>query len=206
MPKICILDYGLGNIQSLANAIKNIGFKVEMMSDNSSNNYDIIFIPGVGSYSAASKMLNKEKIKNFLNKKNSKANIFGICLGMQIFSSIGEEFGLSEGLNFIPGKTVKIQDKKSTLILPFVGYESVEFKENKKLDFIKEFNGKKFYFIHSYIFKPDNDSHVLSTTNNQGVRYCSSVIKDRFVGTQFHPEKSGEIGLIFLKKMINSLS
>ena len=125
---------------------------------------------------------------------------------MQIFSSEGEEFGISEGLNFIPGKTVKIQDNKSSLILPFVGYKTVKFKENKKLNFLNEFSEEKFYFVHSYIFKPDHDKHVLSTTNNQGIEYCSSVIYDRFIGTQFHPEKSGEIGLNFLKKMINNLA
>ncbi|WP_440931074.1 imidazole glycerol phosphate synthase subunit HisH [Candidatus Pelagibacter sp.] len=202
MFKVCILDYGLGNIQSLKNALNKIGIQSDFYSEKKKVNYDLIFIPGIGSYFKASKLIFKKEYINFLNIKNKNAKIFGICLGMQIFSTLGDEFGVSKGLNYIPGKTVKIKNPKNKLILPFVGYFNVKFNNLKEFHFLKEFNNKKFYFVHSYEIKPKFKSHILSVTNNQSTLYCSAVANERYFGTQFHPEKSGDLGLDFLKKVI----
>tara|TARA_Y200000002_G_scaffold370220_1_gene365443 strand:+ start:897 stop:1514 length:618 start_codon:yes stop_codon:yes gene_type:complete len=202
MPKVCILDYGLGNIQSLKNALKRIGIENYFYSEKKNINYDLIFIPGIGSYYKASKLVLKKEYIEFLNKKNKSAKIFGICLGMQIFSTYGEEFGKSKGLDFIPGKTLELKNKSNKLILPFVGYHKIKFNNLKNYSFLKEFDNKKFYFVHSYQMKPKNNKHILSLTENQGVSYCSSVATERYFGTQFHPEKSGELGLDFLRKVI----
>ena len=205
MVKICILDYGLGNIQSLNNALNKIGYEAEFYTDKNKSNYDLIFIPGIGSYFKASNLLLQKKYLNFLNKRHKNAKLFGICLGMQMFSTYGEEFGKSKGLNYVPSKTIKFTDKSNKLILPFVGYHKVEFKKLKKYFFLKEFNNKKFYFVHSYHVIPEKKSNILSLTKQQGVTYCSSIIGDRYLGTQFHPEKSGELGLEFLKKVIKKI-
>ena len=201
MPKICILDYGLGNIKSLFNALNRIGLKVDYYSDNENKNYDLIFIPGVGSYNKASKILSKPDYLNFLNIRNKNAKIFGICLGMQIFSTNGEENKFSKGLNYIEGNTIKLSNNDNDLILPFVGYFNVKFIVN---NFFKKFDNQKFYFVHSYCFNPKKSENILAETIHQNIKYCSAVMNDRFIGTQFHPEKSGEIGLEFLKTTIKN--
>ena len=86
---------------------------------------------------------------------------------MQVFSTYGEEFGKSKGLNYIPGKTVKFEDKSDKLILPFVGYHKVEFKKLKKYFFLKEFNNKKFYFVHSYHVIPEKNQVYFLLLNNK---------------------------------------
>ena len=95
MKKICILDYGLGNIKSLFNALKKIGVNPFLFSEdnNDKKNYDLVFIPGVGSFSKASELLNNNKYKNFIQNTLENSNIFGICLGMQILFTSGEENG-----------------------------------------------------------------------------------------------------------------
>lgn len=201
MPKICILDYGLGNIKSLFNALNRIGLEVDYYSNNENKNYDLIFIPGVGSYNKASEILSKPDYLNFLNTRNKNAKIFGICLGMQIFSTNGEENKFSKGLNYIDGNTIKLSNNENNLILPFVGYFNVKFMVN---NFFKKFDNQKFYFVHSYYFNPKKSENVLAETIHQNIKYCSAVMKGRFIGTQFHPEKSGEIGLEFLKTTIKN--
>ena len=201
MPKICILDYGLGNIKSLFNALNRIGLEVDYYSNNENKNYDLIFIPGVGSYNKASEILSKPDYLNFLNIRNKNAKIFGICLGMQIFSTNGEENKFSKGLNYIEGNTIKLSNNDNDLILPFVGYFNVKFIVN---NFFKKFDNQKFYFVHSYCFNPKKSENILAETKHQNIKYCSAVMNDRFIGTQFHPEKSGEIGLEFLKTTIKN--
>ena len=201
--KICILDYGLGNIKSLENALNKIGYNPVLYSANQNKSFDLIFIPGVGSYNKASELLLNERYLNFLNKINEKSKIFGICLGMQIFSSEGYENGRSQGLDYIKGQTKKIKINNQNNVLPFVGYFDVNFKINE--NYLKKFNNSKFYFVHSYEFVPINNANIMSTTTNQGITYCSSVFKDRFIGTQFHPEKSGDNGLEFLKATIKNI-
>ena len=115
MPKICILDYGLGNTKSLHNALDRIGFNVDYHTNNENKNYDLIFIPGVGSYSKASEILLRPNYLNFLNNKNKNAKIFGICLGMQIFSTTGEENKFSNGLNYIQGDTKKLKNNAENI-------------------------------------------------------------------------------------------
>lgn len=201
MVKICILDYGLGNIKSLYNALTKIGLKVDYHSNNENKNYDLIFIPGVGSFNKASEILLKPNYLEFLNNKNKNAKIFGICLGMQIFSTNGEENKFSKGLGYIEGSTNKLSSDEKDLILPFVGYFSVKFR---KSNFLKKFDNQKFYFVHSYHFNPKDPQNILAETDHQNIKYCSAVINDRFIGTQFHPEKSGEIGLEFFKTTIKN--
>ena len=203
MKKICILDYGLGNIKSLYNSLKKIGYSPKFYSDIDSNNFDIIFIPGVGSYSKASRLLLDPKFKNFLDEAKKNSFIFGICLGMQILLSRGFENGEHKGLNLIEGDVNLIKNKNKKIILPVVGYQKINIISDKA-KFLNKYNNEKFYFVHSFAVNPKNEGDILSVSSNQGITYCSSVIKERIIGTQFHPEKSGEIGLNFLKDFINS--
>tara|TARA_B110000008_G_scaffold191449_1_gene190196 strand:- start:1473 stop:2087 length:615 start_codon:yes stop_codon:yes gene_type:complete len=203
MKKICILDYGLGNIKSLYNSLRKIGYYPEFYSEDTSNKFDIIFIPGVGSYSKASKLLLSPKFKNFINEARKNSYLFGICLGMQILLSKGFENGEHEGLDLINGEVKLIGNKNQKVILPFVGYHKISIV-NDKAKFLNQYNNQKFYFVHSYVANPRNEKDILSYTTYQKIKYCSSIAKGQIIGTQFHPEKSGEIGLNFLKDFIKN--
>jgi glutamine amidotransferase len=110
MKKICIIDYGLGNIKSLHNALNYLGYKPEFYTETNSKVFDIIFIPGIGSFSKASKLLKNSKFEHFINDSINKSLIFGICLGMQIFFSKGMENGNNLGLDLIEGNVDSLED------------------------------------------------------------------------------------------------
>ena len=202
MKKICILDYGLGNTKSLYNSIKYLGYEVFFYSEKQTK-FDAIFIPGIGSFAKASELLvHKEEYFNFINNNKDDCLIFGICLGMQILFDKGYEFGVNPGLSLIKGEIKKLDDTEKK-ILPYVGYQNVYFNNEDK-DF-KKFEGEKFYFVHSYYADKVNHKDVLAMTNSQNKNYCCAVKSNNIIGTQFHPEKSGEIGLEFLKSTIDNL-
>jgi len=203
MKKICIVDYGLGNVKSLHNALKYIGFKPEFFSESKTKAFDVVFIPGVGSFSKASELLFKPKFNKFINDSIQKSLLFGICLGMQILLTRGEENGNNKGLNFFNGevKLLKKNDKK--LILPMVGLQEVEFKS--KFNFLEKYNNKNFYFVHSYASFLKDQNEVIGETKSQEIKYTAVISKERVFGTQFHPEKSGELGLDFLKTIIENI-
>ena len=204
MKKICILDYGLGNIKSLYNSLCKIGYKPIFASEGKKKKYDIIFIPGVGSFSNGSKLIRK-KYYSFLKQSYKKeVSLFGICLGMQLLLTEGEENGISKGLNFIEGKVNKLTKKKG-IKLPIVGWGKVNFSKKKEYSFLSKYQNNKFYFIHSYVANLKNKKNELANSSYNGISYTSAVIKNNCIGTQFHPEKSGEVGLEFLKDWIKRL-
>jgi len=200
--KICILNYGLGNTKSLYNSLKYLGYEVFFYSEKN-NNFDAIFIPGIGSFSKASELivLNK-KYFNFINNNKNNCLIFGICLGMQILLDKGYEFGINPGLSLIKGEVKKL-DTSNNKILPFVGYQKVSFSKETK--YFNKFEGEKFYFVHSYHADNVSNKNILAKTIAQNKEYCCAVKSNNIIGTQFHPEKSGEIGLEFLKSTINNI-
>jgi len=201
MKSICIVDYGLGNIASLHNSLSKIGYKPEFCSDNLKKNYDIIFIPGIGSFSRGSKLIHKKKIFQFIERHIANNSfIFGICLGMQLLFSVGLENGKSNGLAIFKGNIKKLSVKKN-IILPVVGWKPVKFKKNF-LNLKKKYNNEKFYFIHSYVAHSSEPKNVLTETIYDKIKYTSAIQKNNVIGTQFHPEKSGEVGLNFLKDVI----
>ena len=203
MKKICILDYGLGNIKSLYNSIAKIGYKPTFFSDDKKHHYDLIFIPGVGSFSAGSKLI-KKKYGNFIKKTHlNDVSIFGICLGMQLLLNDGVENGLNSGLKLIDGRVLKVT--KNKIKLPIIGWNKVKFKKLKNLSFLSKYKNEKFYFIHSYSAHLKDQRNELGSTTHDDITYTSAVIKKNCVGTQFHPEKSGEVGLEFLKDWIKNI-
>ena len=203
MKKIYIFEYIFGNLKSLYNSLKKLNFNPVLFSENKKNNYDFVFIPGVGSFSVASKILNEDKYLGFLKEHIKRGKIFGICLGMQILHSIGEENGNSLGLDYIKGKIIKIKSPKK-IILPFVGYQKVRFLQRENFPFLKKYDFEKFYFVHSYMAKLDSNKNLLASTNKADIEYPAAVINTNIIGTQFHPEKSGEVGLNFLKDTIDN--
>ena len=207
MKKISILDYGMGNIASLKNAIEKIGFDVEFFSNNKTINSNILVVPGVGAFNTAMKIFKREKydktINNFLNENGNF--LFGICLGMQILLGRGEENEKINGLDLINGRVTKLCSDKMVK-LPNVGAREIKIKNSKKFDFLKQYNQEKFYFVHSYIAKAQNNNNIIATSKYEDIEFSSIISNDKNVfGTQFHPEKSSQICLNFLEDLFKHI-
>ena len=208
MKKICILDYGMGNIRSLENSIKKVGYKVIFFSDTEKINSNLLIVPGVGAFNAAMKIIKKKKIdlkiKEFLS--NIHNNLLGICLGKQILYTNGFENGNEKGLNLINGD-VKILTENKKYKLPNVGWNKINVKNNlDKFNFLNEFDKQKFYFVHSFAGEPNAKKNILATSKYKDIEFCSITSNNKnLIGVQFHPEKSGTIGLDFLKLTFQNL-
>ncbi len=204
MKKICILDYGLGNIRSLYNSIKIINSDVSYYSEIKKNkNFDILFIPGVGSFNKASKILKDNGYFKIIQKaKDENIKIVGICLGMHILFSEGYEDGRSVGLNFIKGSVRKIEN--TNLKLPNIGWKKISIEKKIDQPFFKKFDEKKFYFVHSYMGNIENSSNLVASLSYDKVRVPAIVNNKNIFGIQFHPEKSGEMGIELLKELIKN--
>ena len=202
--KITIIDYGMGNIESLKNAIYKVGCDPNFYSENNSIKSNIIIIPGVGAFNRASELLFKKKInEKIIQFSNDKNNIVvGICLGMQLLLEMGMENGQHQGLGLIKGN-VDILSKNADVRLPNVGWLKTEISQKGKFGFLSKFNEEKFYYIHSFKVNPQNEVERIGHAYFNNLKFCSITSNNNnVIGTQFHPEKSGEIGLEFLETII----
>ncbi len=203
--KVGIIDLGINNTQSIFNVYQSIGCKVKIINKKQNlSNYNIIVLPGVGSFKYGMKKLNSLKIKNDIKKflnKNPKNLLLGICLGMQLFFDESLEFGRSKGMGFIKGKVLPLELKRCKKI-PHMNWNTILVE--KRSNMFKQFSKKNFYFVHSFFCKPDDKSQIISKTKHNNFRFCSIVNKNNIIGLQFHPEKSGNEGKNLLKA-INKL-
>ena len=203
--KVAIINYGIGNIRSLYNSLKKIDIEAEIISDPELiNNFNKVFLPGVGSYKDAILMIKKfgwdNAIKNFLSKK--KGELFGICVGMQILSSFGYENGKSDGLDIVKGDVVVMDKQGCNLKLPHIGWNNIKIL-NKSLITRNISNVSNFYFVNSYSFRISNTEEIIATTN-YGIEFPSIINKENVFGTQFHPEKSSNAGIQILRNFIDA--
>ena len=201
--KVVIIDYDLGNLFSVKQSCDYIGLNSIISSDNKIiKNADALILPGVCAFNEGIKNLKKKKIFDLIINANSKKiPIFGICLGMQMLFSSSEEFGSTKGLDLIRGKIVKFKRNLREKI-PHMGWNNLFLnKKTYKKSPLSHFDELDFlYFVHSYYVKPIENSIILSSTTYNGIDFCSSLFKNNIFATQFHPEKSGFIGLSIYKK------
>jgi glutamine amidotransferase len=202
--KVIIIDYGLGNILSIKNAVEYLGHKSILTSDPKIiEKSKILILPGVGSFNDAMKKLNKLKITDSI-KKNieiNKGKILGICLGMQLLATKGTENGNIEGLGLIEGDVISLA-KISKKILPHIGFNLVETNYNEGI-FNNIDKNRYFYFVHSYFFLPNKKNlNFHYSYCNYGGKFISSFESKQIFGTQFHPEKSQTNGLKLLKNFL----
>ncbi len=202
--KTVILDYGMGNLFSVLNAVKYLNFPVEITNNPSEIlKADSIILPGVGSFKKAMVSLNKSGFIEVLKESVliRQKNILGICLGMQLFALEGEEDGFSKGLGFIDGCVKKIiTPDNEKLKLPHIGFNTVDFKKESILgNHIK--NNSDFYFVHSYHFL-HKEKNLLEAKCEYGIKFTAAYEKDNIFATQFHPEKSQTNGLQLLKNFL----
>jgi glutamine amidotransferase len=199
--KICILDYGSGNQKSVYNMIEHIGYESKISDDfEIIKNSDYIILPGVGSYGGLIEKLKKKNLINILNDEVivKKKLYLGVCVGMQIISTFGEEFGINFGLNWIPGVVRKLQT--TTNILPHIGWNNIKIeKKNEILNNIDE--NSDFYFLNSFCFVPNDKKYVLASTYYDE-NFTSIINKDNIFGVQFHPEKSQKSGIQIISNFL----
>ncbi len=203
--RVAIINYGIGNIRSLYNSLKRIEVEAEIITDpDSINKFDKIFLPGVGSYKDAIEKIKNigwdKAIKNFSSNQNK--SLFGICVGMQILSTCGYEYGKSNGLNIIKGEVLRMNKLGCDLKLPHIGWNNIKIL-NQNLITENLNNEANFYFVNSYSFKIDNSKELIATTS-YGIEFPSIINKQNVFGTQFHPEKSSKAGMQILKNFINA--
>tara|TARA_Y100000768_G_scaffold382665_1_gene363434 strand:- start:147 stop:755 length:609 start_codon:yes stop_codon:yes gene_type:complete len=200
MIKPLILDIDSGNILSLKNIVIKFSKNVKISNtDSDLKESTHIFLPGVGSYSEVMNKIKKKININFLKKKiiEDKTLFLGICVGMQILSSIGYENDTSEGLSLVSGKVQKLNTNEN---LPHVGWNSLNYKNVNKI-FNDIPDKTDFYFTHSYCFELNDSSCEISSTN-YGVSFSSAINKNNIYGTQFHPEKSQSAGIRLIKNFL----
>jgi glutamine amidotransferase len=208
--KIAIIDYESGNLKSVSKAVelasKNILNKSDVKIINSAGelgHFDKIILPGQGSFKQCYQSLLSidgiiDELSSFVLDKQKP--ILGICVGMQLFSTYGEEDGGSQGFDWIKGKVKKINLTNQNLKLPHMGWNNIKINEKSKLLLGIE-NDSHFYFVHSFAFDVENNSFVSATTN-YSTEIVSAVEKDNIFGTQFHPEKSQANGIKILENFV----
>lgn len=191
---IGIVDLHLGNLKSVANAVYELGF--DYIISNKPEDFaqcSHLIMPGVGSYHAAIQAIESLNLRQSLQEYiDSGRPLLGICLGMQVFSDIGEEIQLNKGLGLIPGRVIQFSGELK-IPVPHVGWNTVNFQKAHPV-FNKIKNGVDFYFVHSYHFACDNKEDVLATTD-YGYEFPAIVGRKNVIGVQFHPEKSQKNGL-----------
>ena len=196
---IAIIDYGVGNLFSLISSLKKIGADIVVTADPSViESADRIILPGVGAFQdAAAKLRDTGLDKVIVKQAQSGKKIMGICLGMQMLFEKSYEYGEHKGLGLLKGNIVPMLGYiPNNLKIPHIGWNALHFTRDSNLfKYIK--NDDCVYFVHSF-FATDCDDSVIATAE-YGKEITAAVQKDNVMGCQFHPEKSGEVGLKILK-------
>jgi glutamine amidotransferase len=198
---VAIVDYNMGNLQSVRNAFDKIGSHAEVVSDpDKLKAYDRLILPGVGAFGDAMEHLRANGMDRAIKEyATSGKYLLGICLGLQLLFERSEEFGLYDGLSLIDGEVVYFKPETTKdLKIPHMGWNQVNLKHNPLTKGLKD---PYLYFVHSLHIKTHN-TNVIGTTV-YGEEFASMVNKDNIYGIQPHPEKSHENGLQILKNFID---
>lgn len=190
-----VLDYGVGNLKSVTNAMTYLGLETRITSDASDlERADAIILPGVGAFPDAAEKLRAPGLDRLLIEQTEKKPILGICLGMQLLFDRGEEVRPCSGLGLVPGHVAKIQTEYK---LPHIGWNSLHFQYDSPL-FKGLDDGAYVYFVHTFCGYAQQERDVIARTC-YGPSVVAAVGRGNVYGCQFHPEKSGEVGLAILK-------
>jgi glutamine amidotransferase len=200
---ITIIDYGMGNLRSVQKGFERLGFAAKVTADP----VDVeragkLVLPGVGAFRDCMDNLRSggfvEPIKRHIEDGRP---FLGICLGLQLLFTESEEFGRHQGLGIIPGRVVRfpaaMRQGGEELKVPHMGWNQITVRRQAPI-FKGVTNGAAVYFVHSYYVVPE-DEGVVATVTDYGVPFCSSIWRENVMATQFHPEKSQQVGLTILK-------
>ncbi|MCD6525891.1 MAG: imidazole glycerol phosphate synthase subunit HisH [Desulfuromonas sp.] len=199
---ITIIDYGMGNLRSVQKGFEKVGYSAQVTDDPKVvANADRLVLPGVGAFRDCMSNLRDggfiEPIQQFVA---SGKPFLGICLGLQMLLTESEEFGQYLGLDIIPGRVRHFDEDMQccgeTLKVPHMGWNRIQHTDIPLFKGVEQ--GSYVYFVHSYYVQPDDDAVVAATTD-YGIEFCSAICHDNVMATQFHPEKSQQVGLTMLK-------
>jgi imidazole glycerol-phosphate synthase subunit HisH len=203
---VVIVDYQLGNLFSVRQALMNIGLSVTVSNDAKDiANADAVVLPGVGAFKDAMNNLDGfDLVKPLVDYVQTGKPFLGICLGLQLLFSESEEFGSNKGLNIIQGTVKRFSNFNSlgqTVKVPQIAWNNIEqTKDWKDTPLENTSAGSYMYFVHSFYVQPDDDNLSLSKTQYHNTHYTSSIFRQNVFACQFHPEKSGKEGLMIYKK------
>ena len=200
--KVAIINYGMGNLASVKRALEDIGAD-PFIAEHPSSLYDAhkIILPGVGAFSEG-----MERLRSFGWEKAIQdvvqigKTFLGICLGMQMLASRGEEGGETKGLNLIPGSVIRLDKIGCSLRIPHVGWNEVIYDRESEI-FSKIPNASDFYFVHSYVFQMETKTNLLAVSPYD-VNLTAVIQKENVIGCQFHPEKSSKAGRQLLRNFL----
>ena len=210
--RVTIIDYGIGNLYSVRRAVEVCGDVEIHVSDRPEDivNSDKIILPGVGAFEDGMNGLRERGlIPHFTEVARAGRPLLGICLGMQLLSTTSEEFGMHLGLDLIPGDVKSLARTGidgEPLKVPFIGWSSLILNaiHPKQDSCLKHANGKSVYLVHSYQVHPKNNAHVLASYSMGGRMITAAVRNNNITGLQFHPEKSGAVGLKIMQEFLNT--
>ncbi len=212
---VTIVDYGVGNLRSVARAFEHVGLAVEVTSDAQKIiQAERLVLPGVGAFGHCMQELQKRQlIEAILQFAESGRPFLGICVGMQIMLEIGEEFGEHKGLGLMAGRVQNLSLRKNwiatssttprnddKIILPVIGWMELKRTGNWQGTILSgTAEGSSVYFVHSFEANPDDKAAVLAQYEYDGINITAAICKNNLTGVQFHPEKSGLVGINMLK-------
>ena len=199
---IAIIDYGVGNLFSLASSFRAVGADICVTGNESDiKKCERIVLPGVGAFADAAAKLRQSGLDGVIKREVSSGKpLLGICLGMQLLFEKSYEYGCHEGLSLVPGEVRPIDSMITPgLKVPHIGWNALSFTANEPLfKYIKE--GDCVYYVHSFYGKDCDESTIASS--EYGIKITGAVRNGKVYGTQFHPEKSGEVGLNILRAFL----
>ncbi|MBU1487166.1 imidazole glycerol phosphate synthase subunit HisH [bacterium] len=219
---IAVIDYDTGNLKSVSKALEAVGAKVEVTNDpRLIGRAEVLVLPGVGAFYRGMENLKRlNLLPSIFEAVKEGKPLLGICLGLQLLFTESEEHGTCQGLDIIKGKVKKFQGKMK---IPHMGWNQIRIQksddpqmrvprrqttrkcgcpEGRDQIFKGIPDGSYFYFVHSYYVVPD-DKNVIAATTEYGIEFTSAIAKDNIFAVQFHPEKSGELGLKILENFLN---
>ena len=201
---ITIIDYEMGNLRSVEKAFEKLGHAARVSSNPADlENTDKIVLPGVGAFRDCINNLRAGGfVEPLLKHVESGKPLLGICVGMQMLFDESEEFGRHQGLGLVPGKVVRfpagMEEAGERLKVPHMGWNTIQIKQDAPI-FKGTAEGSYVYFVHSYYCSADNQDDVAASCRYGEVEFCAAIWRDNIMSTQFHPEKSQDIGLNIFK-------
>jgi glutamine amidotransferase len=196
---IAVVDYGMGNLRSVAKALERVGATVEVTSDAETlASADGVVLPGVGAFNRCMQNLRAAGLEQPVRDAADSGKPFlGICVGMQILFESSDEFGASAGLGILPGRVRRFERTEPGMKIPHMGWNTLDVQVRTPM-LRGVVDGDFVYFVHSYYVEtPDSD--IVATTTPYGVDFVSSVSRKALFATQFHPEKSQAVGCLLLE-------
>lgn len=210
---VTVVDYGVGNLYSVSRALETCGCdEVEVSSDPAAiERAGRLILPGVGAFADGMRGLRERGlVEPIMRHAASGRPLLGICLGMQMLATASEEFGTHAGLGLIPGRVVAIPRHtvdNLPLKVPFIGWTTIAVADDGQVvgSLLASHPAQAaVYLVHSFHVQPDDATHRLATYEYGGHRITAAIRRDNITGFQFHPEKSGAVGLAILRKFVES--